>query len=253
MKVLFIGDIYGKPGIEMVSEYLTDLKKEYRPNLIVANAENASHGRGISLKIYKELMSMGIHMITMGNWVWGNKELFDFIDESNIVRPFNYREAPGKGYLKINYNGATLMVINALGRTFMNANMEDPFTGIDKILEKEKADYVLVDMHAEATSEKVAIGLYLDGRVDAVVGTHTHVPTADSRKLPNGTLYITDVGMTGPLNGVIGVTKEIVINRFLNGFSTPNEVAPGARQLNAVIMDFANKTIKHIHIESETV
>jgi hypothetical protein len=135
----------------------------------------------------------------------------------------------------------------------MNANMDCPFIGIDKILETETADYVLVDMHAEATSEKVALGHYLDGRVSAVVGTHTHVPTADERMLPQGTLYITDVGMTGPLNGVIGVTKEIVLDRFINGFSIPNEVAPGIKQLNAVIMDFQKKTISRIHIESETV
>ena len=253
MKVLFIGDLYGKPGLDMLTDHLTELKSKYRPNLIILNAENASYGRGISLKIYKELMSMGIHMLTMGNWVWGNKELFEFIDGSNIVRPFNFRNAPGMGALTMNYNGKKLLVINALGRTFMNPNLDDPFTGIDFILENEKADYVLVDIHAEATSEKVALGHYLDGRVSAVVGTHTHIPTADERALPNGTLYITDVGMTGPLNGVIGVTKEIVLDRFINGFSIPNEVAPGPKQLNAVILDFEKKTIQRIHIESETV
>ncbi|MBU1143943.1 MAG: TIGR00282 family metallophosphoesterase [Firmicutes bacterium] len=253
MKVLFIGDLYGKPGLDMLYNHLTELKSKYRPNVIVLNAENASYGRGISLKIYKELMSMGIHILTMGNWVWGNKELFEFIEGSNIVRPFNFNNAPGKGAITFNYNGKKLLVINALGRTFMNPNLEDPFTGIDRILENENADYVLVDIHAEATSEKVALGHYLDGRVSAVVGTHTHIPTADERALPKGTLYITDVGMTGPLNGVIGVTKEIVLDRFINGFSIPNEVAPGPKQLNAVIMDFEKKTIQRIHIESETV
>ena len=199
------------------------------------------------------MMGLGIHAMTMGNWVWGNKELFEFIEDSNVIRPFNFREAPGKGYQVINYNGQKLLVINALGRTFMNANLDDPFTGVLNILNTVDHDYALLDMHAEATSEKVAIGHYLDGKIDAVVGTHTHIPTADDRKLPGGTLYITDVGMTGPLNGVIGVTKEIVIKRFLNGFSTPNEVAPGEKQLNAVIMDFSKKTIQRIHIESETV
>lgn len=253
MKVLFIGDIYGKPGMEMLEKHLPELKNTHKPHLIIANGENAANGRGITLKLYKELMTMGIHAITMGNWVWGNKELFEFIGDSNIIRPFNYHNAPGKGYLSLNFNGSKILIINALGRTFMNANMDCPFIGIDKILENEKADYVLVDMHAEATSEKVALGHYLDGRVTAVVGTHTHIPTADERKLPKGTLYITDVGMTGPLNGVIGVTKEIVLDRFINGFSIPNEVAPGDRQLNAVIMDFQKKTISRIHIESETV
>ena len=253
MKVLFIGDVYGKPGLDMLNLHLEELKKTFKPNVIIANAENAHYGRGINLKLYKEMMGLGIHAMTMGNWVWGNKELYEFIEDSNVIRPFNFREAPGKGYQVINYNGQKLLVINALGRTFMNANLDDPFTGVLNILNTVDHDYALLDMHAEATSEKVAIGHYLDGKIDAVVGTHTHIPTADDRKLPGGTLYITDVGMTGPLNGVIGVTKEIVIKRFLNGFSTPNEVAPGEKQLNAVIMDFSKKTIQRIHIESETV
>jgi len=253
MKILFIGDIYGKPGLDMLNLHLDELKKTYKPNVIIVNAENAHFGRGINLRIYKELMAQGIHMITMGNWVFGNKELFEFIEDSNIVRPFNFREAPGKGYQTVNFNGKKLLVINALGRTFMNANLNDPFTGTLEILNEVEHDYAILDMHAEATSEKVAIGLYLDGKIDAVVGTHTHVPTADERVLPQGTLYITDVGMTGPLNGVIGVTQEIVIHRFLNGFSTPNEVAPGAKQLNGVFMDLTKKTIQRIHIESETV
>ena len=253
MKVLFIGDVYGKPGLDMLNLHLEELKKTYKPNVIIANAENAHYGRGINLKLYKEMMGLGIHAMTMGNWVWGNKELFEFIEDSNVIRPFNFREAPGKGYQVINYNGQKLLVMNALGRTFMNPNLDDPFTGVLNILNTVDHDYALLDMHAEATSEKVAIGHYLDGKIDAVVGTHTHIPTADERKLPEGTLYITDVGMTGPLNGVIGVTKEIVIHRFLNGFSTPNEVAPGEKQLNAVIMDFSKKTIQRIHIESETV
>ncbi|MBE0700694.1 MAG: TIGR00282 family metallophosphoesterase [Acholeplasmataceae bacterium] len=253
MKILFIGDIYGRPGLDMVQMHLPNLKEKYRPNLIIANAENASHGRGINLKIYKELMNEGIALLTMGNWVWGHRELFEFIEDSNIVRPINFRNAPGKGFLTVNYNGKKILVINVLGRTFMNPNIECPFQSVDHVLETENADYVLVDIHAEATSEKVALGHYLDGRVDAVIGTHTHVPTADDRVLPNGTLYLTDVGMTGPLNGVIGVTKEIVLARFLNGFSKPNEVAPGPVQLNAVLLDFAKKTIDRIHIESETV
>lgn len=253
MKVLFIGDIYGRPGIDMLTEYLPELKKTYKPNIVIVNAENAANGRGITLKIYKEIMSLGVHAITMGNWVWGNKELFEFIEDSNIVRPINFRQAPGKGFLTINYNGQKLLVINVLGRTFMNANLECPFETVKKTILEHEVDYTLVDIHAEATSEKVAIGHYLDGLASAVVGTHTHIQTADERALPNGTLYITDVGMTGPLNGVIGVTKEIVLDRFLNGFSIPNEVAPGPKQLNAVMMDFAKKSINRIHIESETV
>jgi len=253
MKILFIGDIYGRPGIDMLTEHLNDLKQSYKPNIIMINGENAANGRGMTLKIYKELMSLGIHAITMGNWVWGNRELFEFIDDSNIIRPINFREAPGKGYLTINYNGKKLLVINALGRTFMNANMLCPFTTVKEVILNEQADYSFVDIHAEATSEKVALGHYLDGIASVVIGTHTHIQTADERILPNGTIYMTDVGMTGPLNGVIGVTKEIVLDRFLNGFSIPNEVAPGTKQLNAVIIDLVKRTINRIHIESETV
>ncbi len=250
MRVLFVGDIYGDAGINMLLEHLPEIKSAHRPNLIVVNAENAANGRGINEKIYKQLMTAGVHMLTMGNWTWGNKELFSFIEDANIVRPFNYRNAPGHGYKTINFNGQTLLVINALGRTFMNANLDDPFTGIEKILKENPADYTMVDIHAEATSEKVALGHYLDGLASAVVGTHTHVPTADNRVLPKGTMYMTDVGMTGPLDGIIGVDRDIVINRFLNGFSTPNKVAKGPRQLNAVIMDFKLKKIERIHIES---
>ena len=248
MKVLFIGDIFSKPGVEMVELYLPKLKETYKPNIIIANAENATSGRGINLKTYKSLMMMGISACTMGNWVWSQKELSEFIDDSNIIRPFNYRQALGKGYMKINYNGQTLLIINALGRTFMNPNMLCPFIGIDSILEIETADYILVDFHAEATSEKIALGLYLDGRVSAVVGTHTHVQTADERRLPHDTLYITDVGMTGPMDGVIGVDKDIVIERFINGHSKPAEYAKGKRQLNAVLLDLKKKTIERIQI-----
>jgi len=253
MKILFVGDIYGRPGLDMFTEHLNELKQVHKPNIIIVNGENAANGRGITLKIYKELMSLGVHAITMGNWVWGNRELFEFIDGSNVVRPINFKEAPGKGYLTINYNGKKLLIINALGRTFMNANMLCPFTTVKDVILNEKADYSFVDIHAEATSEKVALGHYLDGIASVVIGSHTHIQTADERVLPNGTIFMTDVGMTGPLNGVIGVTKEIVLDRFLNGFSIPNEVAPGPRQLNAVMIDLTKKTIKRIHIESETV
>ena len=253
MRVLFVGDIYGQIGLDMFKMSLPELKSTYRPNLIIVNAENAASGRGINKKMYKELMELGVAAITMGNWVWGNRELFEFIDESNIIRPINFRKAPGKGSLEINYNGKKLLVINALGRTFMNANLLCPFITIEEEITRVNPDYSLIDIHAEATSEKIAIGHYLDGKVTAIVGTHTHVPTADERRLPNGTLYITDVGMTGPLNGVIGVKKEIVLDRFLNGFSNPNEVEIGAVQLNAVLLDFVNKKIERIHLESETV
>lgn len=251
MKILFIGDIYGNPGLQIYNEKIQSLKHELKPDILIVNGENAHHGRGINLKIYKELMKSGVHAITMGNWVWGNSELNTFIEESNIVRPANFVDAPGKGYKIINFNQKRLLIINVLGRVFMNPNIENPFTIIDSILNKEKADYIFVDVHAEATSEKVALGHYLDGRVHALVGTHTHIQTNDARILPKGTLYLTDVGMTGALNGVIGVKKDIVIDRFLKGFARPNETEVGDKQLNAVFLDLDKKIIKTIHLESK--
>lgn len=252
MKVLFIGDVYGMPGREYLKQELPKLKVEYKPNIIVVNAENsANNGRGITEEFYTELMRLGVSTITMGNHVWGNKHLVEFIDNAHISRPANYYQAPGKGYDLIQYNDKKLLVINLLGRTYLDWNLENPFHVADKIINEVQADYILIDFHAEATSEKISLAHHLDGRITALVGTHTHVQTADERILPNGTLYITDVGMTGPLDGIIGVDREIVINRFLYGYTEPNKIAVSKNQLNAVIMDFDNKTIKRIHLEEK--
>ncbi len=249
MKVLFIGDIYGKPGREMILKHLPILKSEYKPNIIIVNAENsANNGRGITIDFYKELMSLGVSTITMGNHIWGQQKLVEFIDEAHICRPANYYQAPGRAYDLINYNNKRLLVINLLGRTFMDANLENPFLLAKKIIEEVKPDYSIIDFHAEATSEKIALGHYLDGLASAVIGTHTHVPTADNRMLEKGTLYITDVGMTGPLDGIIGVDKDVVIKRFIQGHTRPNKVAMGKNQLNGVILDLDLKTIERIHI-----
>ena len=250
MRILFIGDIYGEPGRKILKEQLPNLKREYKPNVIIVNAENsADNGRGITDKYYKELMSMGVTTITMGNHVWGQASLKDYIDEAHICRAANFNEAPGKQYDLINYNGKKLLVMNLLGRTYMEANLNNPFILAKEIITSVKPDYSFIDFHAEATSEKVALGHYLDGLASVVVGTHTHIQTADERVLPKGTIYITDVGMTGPLNGIIGVRKDIVINRFLNGYTIPNEVEEGVVQLNGVIIDLDFKTIERIHIE----
>lgn len=249
MKILFFGDIYGTAGIEMFEEHLKELKNKYRPNLIVVNGENIVNGRGINKEVYTKMMTLGVNAITMGNWTWANKDLLNFIDNSNIIRPANYKTAPGAGYKTININDQTILIISVLGRIFMNANLANPFETIEEIINNNKADFTLIDVHAEATSEKVAIGHYFDGKVDAIVGTHTHVQTNDDRVLPNGTLYITDIGMTGPLDGVIGVDKSIVIERFLTGYSRPNEVAKGPRQLNAVFLNLSKRTIEKIRIK----
>jgi metallophosphoesterase (TIGR00282 family) len=250
MRVLFIGDVYGAPGRKYLSEQLPKLKQEYKPNIILVNAENsANNGRSITEDYYLELMKSGVATITMGNHVWGNPKLKDFIENAHIIRPANYYDAPGKGYDLIRYNDKKLLVINLLGRTYMDSNLENPFLVADKIISEVEADYILIDFHAEATSEKISFAHYLDGRVTAIVGTHTHVQTADERILPNGTIYITDVGMTGPLDGIIGVDKDIVIKRFISGHTRPNKVAETKNQLNAVIMDFDAKTIERIHLE----
>jgi len=250
MKILFIGDIYGDPGIDYLLENIQNLRQTYQPNLIIANAENAANGRGITKKIYKKLMQAGIALLTMGNHTWKNPDLKNFIEDANIIRPINDGSNLGKGYKIINYNGVHLLVMNALGKAFMNEDYEQPYMMIKTVLDNEKYDYSLLDFHAETTSEKIAMAYFLEGKVDIVLGTHTHVQTNDDRILSNGTLYITDVGMTGPLEGVIGVKKDIIIDRFIHNNSRPNEVATGQRQLNACLFTLSpNKKIEKIHLE----
>lgn len=253
MKILFIGDIYGDSGIEYLLENIQNLRQTYQPNLIIANAENAANGRGITKKIYKKLMQAGIALLTMGNHTWKNPDLKTFIEDANIIRPINDGSNLGSGYKIINYNGVRLLVMNALGKAYMNEDYEQPYMMIKAVIENEKYDYSLLDFHAETTSEKIAMAYFLEGKVDIVLGTHTHVQTNDDRILSNGTLYITDVGMTGPLDGVIGVKKEIIIDRFIYSNSRPNEVATGRRQLNACLFTLSpNKKIEKIHLE-ETI
>ena len=251
MKFLIIGDVYGKSGITAIEQYLPELKSKYQPHLIIVNAENASNGRGITKSIYKQFMSYGIHVLTMGNHVFANKELETFIEHANIVRPMNYLQAPGKGYHVIQFNDEKVLVMNVLGQAFMNQHVQSPFLTVMETLNNVEHDVSILDIHAEATSEKVALGHFLDGKIDIVFGTHTHVQTNDSRILPNGTFYLTDVGMTGPLNGVIGVKKDIVIDRFMNGYSTPNAVDEGSIQLNAWFIDTLQKKRTLIHLEHD--
>ncbi len=254
MNILFIGDIYGSLGRKTVKNYIPRLKDQYKVNFIIANGENAAHGRGITESMYKEFIEEGIRVITMGNHTFDNRDIYNFIDGAkNLIRPANMDiSVPGKGFDIYNYNGIKIAVINLSGRTFMNP-MNCPFRTFDEIYQsvKDITPNIIVDFHAEATSEKVAFGYYVDGRATAVIGTHTHVATADARVLPNQTAYITDVGMTGPLNGVIGVDKENVISRFINGL--PNRFSPveeGDIQLNAVLISLDENTGIPNHIES---
>src|SRR5690606_11056961 len=198
MKILFIGDIYGEPGINYLVEMLPQLRKTYQPNIIIANGENAANGRGMTKAIYKKLMSAGISLFTMGNHTWRHPELETFIDDAKIIRPINDGSTRGLGYTIIQYNDKKILVVNALGTAFMNVEYEQPYKKVKSLLESETFDYSLLDFHAEANSEKIAMVNIIEGKVDMMVGTHTHVQTNDDRMLPNGTLYISDVGMTGP-------------------------------------------------------
>lgn len=247
MQILFIGDIVGKPGRETVKCFLPDLQKEYRFDLIVANAENASGGRGLTKEVAHELFDAGIHFLTMGNHVWDQKEIIKFIDdERRLIRPANYpKGVPGKGYGFVINNGIKTGIINLSGRVFLSP-LENPFTTVIQLINKIAVEtpVILIDFHAEATSEKVALGWLVNGKVSAVLGTHTHIQTADARVLDQGTAYITDVGMTGPRDSVLGVKKEIVINNFLTQMPVRFEVAGGINQLNAVVLDIDEKNGK---------
>ncbi|GKV55521.1 hypothetical protein NCCP2222_14680 [Sporosarcina sp. NCCP-2222] len=248
MKVLFIGDIVGSPGRDMVFDYLPRLKKKYEPDIIIANGENAASGRGITKAIFDDLLRAGVDVVTMGNHTWDHKEIFDFIDETDyLIRPANFsKEAPGKGMTTVTRNGVTLSVINLHGRTFLPPH-DDPFEEADQLINEAKqiSPLVFVDFHAEATSEKIAMGWHLDGRASVVVGTHTHVQTADERILPQGTAYITDVGMTGPYDEILGMKKEDVLYRFRTNLPVRFEVPKkGRTQLNAIFAELDDNSGK---------
>jgi metallophosphoesterase (TIGR00282 family) len=244
MRTLFIGDIVGSPGRHIVRDRLADLVEHHHLDVVIANGENSASGFGITPKIAEDLLDMGIAVLTGGNHSWDRKEVFDYMPhQPRLLRPANFTEGtPGSGlYVGTAKNGVKFAVLNLQGRVFL-APTEDPFKKAECELAKIPPDvaFVLVDMHAETTSEKISMGWYLDGRVTAVVGTHTHVATADDRILPNGTAYITDVGMTGPHDGVIGMERTAIIKRFLDGLPARFEVATGDVQMNAVVIETAD-------------
>lgn len=240
MRILFLGDIVGRPGRRIAYKTLPDLKKEYEPVLTIANGENAAGGNGITRDIADELYGAGIEVLTMGNHVWDNKDVYNFIDsDENIVRPANYPPgSPGRGYTIVNGADCKIGIINLSGRVFMPP-LDCPFRTVDQIIPviTQETPIIIVDFHAEATSEKNAFGWYLDGRVTAVVGTHTHIQTADEKLLPKGTAYITDVGMTGPSESILGVRVDLVMNKLIGQRPVRFEVAGGPMQLNAVCID----------------
>ncbi len=235
MLILMVGDIVGSPGRRTVNELLPSLQQQYGVDLIIANAENAAGGIGLTSATAQELLNAGADVLTSGNHIWARSEIIPYLDgELPILRPLNYPpDVPGKGYLINNQ----AMVVNLIGRTFMS-NCDCPFRAMDKLLAelKHKPPVIIVDFHAEATSEKMAMGRYLDGRVSAVLGTHTHVGTIDAQLLPQGTAYVTDIGMTGPIDSVIGDDAEAVIQRFLTAIPHRLSVGKGKTMFNAVLI-----------------
>jgi 2',3'-cyclic-nucleotide 2'-phosphodiesterase len=246
MRILFIGDIFGRPGRTIVKERLSGLVRDHAIDLVIANGENSAAGFGITPALAEDLFDLGIDVITTGNHVWDKREIVDYFEMAGgnqhsmarrLLRPANYHSGmAGWGVYEGQKADVPYAVVNLQGRVFMAPN-DDPFRVADRLLKEIKSKIIFVDVHAEATSEKISLGWYLDGRVTAVVGTHTHIPTADEQVLPGGTAYITDVGMTGPYDSVIGVKKELVIARFLNNMPARFEAATGDVRLCAVIVD----------------
>jgi metallophosphoesterase (TIGR00282 family) len=249
-KILFLGDISGRSGRKIVKQCLKELVEKYTPSLIIANIENASGGLGVDLKCIKEIQNCGVNLLTSGNHIWSRKEIFPYLENESakIIRPANYPDgAPGKGFTIYELpDGTKLGVLNIIGRVFIGDLTDCPFKAADKIITANlsTSDHIFVDFHAEATSEKVAMGYYLDGRVSAVVGTHTHVQTADERILPKGTAFITDVGMCGPHDSIIGADIEPILKRFTTGLPNKFESQKGRGQLNAVLIELSNEKNK---------
>ena len=257
MNLLFIGDIFASPGRRIVAEHLAHVISSERIDLAIANAENAAGGFGITPLIAEELFALGLDVLTSGNHIWDKRETMEYLDSNpRLLRPANYPGSiPGRGiHIGRGRNGVEAAVINLQGRTHM-LPIDDPFRKADEILGAlDPAVKVrLVDFHAEITSEKQAMGHYLDGRVSAVVGTHTHVPTADTRILPKGTAYQTDVGMTGPYDSIIGVEKDIILRRFLTGMPVRMEAARSKVELHSVIVDVDEATGKAVAIRRYTI
>jgi len=255
LNILIVGDIFSKLGRSTFERNIKKLQTEKKINFIIVNGENISHGKGMNEKHYKWLMSFGVNVITLGNHSYHNKQIYDFIDNvKNVVRPANYpEESAGKGYVTINYNGIKITVIQVIGQVFMGEGNSSPFKKVEEILENTDSDIYICDFHGEATSEKIAFGHYFDGKINIIFGTHTHVPTNDARILPKGSAYITDVGMTGPLDGVIGVKKEIIFNRLMSNDKARFEPEDsGTAQFNGILVelgtDFKARKVEKINI-----
>ena len=252
MKILAVGDLVGENGVEKLKKELPKLRKEKNIDFVIVNAENAADGMGITEKIFNDLMNLKVDAVTMGNHTWGKKDIFKFIDNKHLLVPANYtRNVPGNRYGIYECKGKKVAVINLIGRVDVNVLSENPFIVIDDILEKIKkeADIIIVDFHAEATAEKIAMSYYLDGRVNVLFGTHTHVQTADEKILEKGTGYITDIGMTGAKNSVIGMDIEASIKRFVTTLPERYKSADGESFLNGCIFEINEDNCRTIKVD----
>ena len=247
MKILAVGDIVGESGVKKLNEELSKIRQEENIDFVIVNAENSAGGMGITSKIYNDLKEMKVDCITMGNHTWGKKDIFLFINNDNILRPANYPSiVPGRGYNTYTCKDKKICVINLIGRTDMGVLSENPFLRVKDIVNKVKnnVDIIIVDFHAEATAEKIAMGYYLDGKVTAVFGTHTHVQTADEQILEKGTAYITDIGMTGPKKSVIGMDVDVSIKRFETSLPERYKLAGGECFLNACVFEINDENCR---------
>jgi metallophosphoesterase (TIGR00282 family) len=253
MKILAVGDIVGEGGVQKLKTILPKIKQEEKIDFIITNGENAAGGMGITERNYRDILIAGTDVVTMGNHTWGKKDIFKFIDDPQIIRPANYTKGlPGKGYTIRKVKDKNIAVINLIGRVDVNVLSENPFKLANELVEelKSQVDLIIIDFHAEATAEKIALGYYLDGKVTAIFGTHTHVQTADANILPNGTGYITDIGMTGPEHSVIGMEISASIKRLETTMPEKYRLAEGNCKLNGVIFEVDDNTNKVINIKT---
>ena len=252
MNILAVGDIVGKTGIDELKQKLPKIIEENHVDFVIVNGENAADGMGLWEKQYREILSLNVDCVTMGNHTWKKKDIFNFIDDAQIVRPANYpKNTPGKGCRIFEKNGKKIAVINLIGRVTMGELPEDPFLEVREIVNRVKntVDIIIVDFHGEATAEKIAMGYYLDGDVTIVYGTHTHVQTGDEEILPKGTAYITDIGMTGPKHSVIGMDIDVSFKRFTTAFPEKYRMAEGPGKINSVMFTVNNETNKVTEIK----
>ena len=245
MKILAVGDIVGLNGLNKLKEILPNLKQREKIDFVIVNGENVAGGMGITEKDFKQIVFSGADVVTLGNHTWSKKDVFNIIDNEKLLRPANYpKDVVGKGYNIYKYKNKKIAVINLIGRTNMGVLSENPFLEADNIIKeiKDKTDYIVIDFHAEATAEKIALANYLDGKVNIIFGTHTHVQTADEMVLPKGTAYITDIGMTGPADSVIGMDKKASIKRFVTTLPEKYKIADGESKFNSCLFELDDET-----------